>query len=155
MLTAKEKGLLEAMEPLAASNGIEIVTVEVIGSRKAPIIRVYIDAEGGISFQELSSAQEWIGELLDRIDPFPGAYTLEVSSPGIDRPLRTPEHFSRFVGEDVNIRTSGPVDGRNSFKGTLAGFEGGEVLIDMEGGIRAHVPLESVKRANVVGKIEF
>ncbi|MEG0323438.1 MAG: ribosome maturation factor RimP, partial [Raoultibacter sp.] len=89
MLTAKERTLLEAMESQASEHGIEIVTVEVAGAKKAPTIRVYIDTPEGVSFDQLSSAQVWINDIMDRIDPFPGAYTLEVSSPGIDRPLRT------------------------------------------------------------------
>ena len=96
MLTAKEKSLLSALEPRAASEGVEIVTLEIVGSKKAPTIRVYIDAAGGISFDELARTQAWVGDVMDELDPFPGAYMLEVSSPGIDRPLRTPEHFARF-----------------------------------------------------------
>ena len=77
MLTGKEKSLLEAMEPRAASEGVEIVTVEIAGAKRAPTIRVYIDAEGGVSFDELARTQAWVGELMDEIDPFPGAYMLE------------------------------------------------------------------------------
>ena len=99
MLSAKERRLLEALEPLATAHDVEIVTVEVVGSRKAPTIRVYLDCDGGIGFDELAASQKWVNELMDELDPFPGAYTLEVSSPGIDRPLRTPEHFQRFAGE--------------------------------------------------------
>ncbi|MDD7368688.1 MAG: ribosome maturation factor RimP, partial [Berryella intestinalis] len=94
MLTAKEQQLLGALEPRAAEEGVEIVTVDVIGSRKSPTIRVYIDTPEGVSFDQLSSSQVWINEIMDRLDPFPGAYMLEVSSPGIDRPLRTPKHFA-------------------------------------------------------------
>ena len=99
MLTHKEQSLLDALEPRAVAEGLEIVTLEVVGAKKAPTIRVYIDTDHGVGFDELSSAQSWMGDLMDEIDPFPGAYTLEVSSPGIDRPLRTPEHFERFAGE--------------------------------------------------------
>ena len=80
MLSAKERKLLEALEPLAASRNVEIVTVEVVGSRKAPTIRVYLDCDGGIGFDELAASQKWVNELMDELDPFPGAYTLEVSS---------------------------------------------------------------------------
>ena len=97
MLTHKEQSLLDAIEPRAQAEGIEIVTIEIVGAKKAPTIRVYIDTDHGVGFDELSSAQAWMGDLMDEIDPFPGAYTLEVSSPGIDRPLRTIEHFERLV----------------------------------------------------------
>ena len=90
MLTAKEKSLLAALEPRAASEGVEVVTVEIVGSRKAPTIRVYLDTAKGISFDEITAAQVWVNETMDEIDPFPGAYTLEVSSPGIDRHCARP-----------------------------------------------------------------
>ena len=154
MLTHKEQSLLDALEPRAAAEGIELVTIEVVGAKKAPTIRVYIDTEHGVSFDELSSAQAWMGEIMDEIDPFPGAYTLEVSSPGIDRPLRTAEHFERFAGEQCVVKTTSPVDGRSSFSGTLRGMAGGNVVIEIDGVDHA-VPLESVKKANVKGTIDF
>ena len=80
MLTAKEKSLLSALEPRAASEGVEIVTLEIVGSKKAPTIRVYIDAAGGISFDELARTQAWVGDVKDELDPFPGAYMLEVAA---------------------------------------------------------------------------
>ena len=109
MLSSKEASLLAALEPRAADEGIEIVTVEVVGSRKAPTIRVYLDTPEGITFEEITTAQAWVNEIMDELDPFPGAYTLEVSSPGIDRPLRTPEHFARFAGDEVYVMTTSPV----------------------------------------------
>ena len=112
MLSAKERRLLEALEPLATAHNVEIVTVEVVGSRKAPTIRVYLDCDGGIGFDELAASQKWVNELMDELDPFPGAYTLEVSSPGIDRPLRTPEHFQRFAGEKVQLTLTEPHQGK-------------------------------------------
>lgn len=154
MLTGKEKTLLSAMEGRAASEGVEIVTVEIAGSKKAPTIRVYIDAEGGVSFDELARTQAWVGELMDELDPFPGAYMLEVSSPGIDRPLRTLEHFSRFAGEDVVLKTA-PVNGRSRFTGVLAGTEGESVLVNLEDGAQVAIPIDSIKRAHTVGKVDF
>lgn len=154
LLTAREQKLLDAIEPVASENDVEVVTVEVIGAKKSPVVRVYIDAEGGVSFQELTSAQEWLGELMDRIDPFPGAYTLEVSSPGIDRPLRTPEHFARFVGEEARIRCEAPVDGLSNFKGVLASADDDAVTIEADG-VSHVVPYGNIRRANLVGKVEF
>ena len=154
MLTAKEKALLEALMPQAADEGVEIVTVEIVGSKKAPTIRVFIDAEGGISFDELARTQAWIGTMMDELDPFPGAYMLEVSSPGIDRPLRTPQHFARFAGEDVVVKTA-PVDGRSRFSGVLAGIEGENVLVNLEDGTQVSLPINGIKSAHTVGKVDF
>ena len=147
MLTAKEQKLLDALEPTAAASGVEIVTLEIMGSKKAPTIRVFIDTEEGVSFDELASAQ-------DEIDPFPGAYMLEVSSPGIDRPLRTKEHFARFAGEQVVVKTSSPIDGRSSFTGTLEGVEGDDVIVEVDGS-RIAIGYSLIKRAHVVGAVDF
>ena len=154
MLTAKEQTLLDAFTPRAADEGIEIVHIEIAGAKKAPTVRVYIDAEGGISFDELSAAQAWIGQMMDGIDPFPGAYTLEISSPGIDRPLRTREHFERFIGSRAHLRTKAPIDGRSSFKGAIAALDGDDVLLATDDGEVA-IPLSDLKRANLIGEVHF
>ena len=155
MLTGKEKSILQALEPAAKQHGVEIVTVEITGARKAPTICVYIDTAHGVSFDELAAAQEWINAAMDELDPFPGAYMLDVSSPGIDRPLRTAEHFERFCGEDVTITCKAPIDGRAKFTGLLASFEDGVATVQLEEGTQVHIPLEDMKKAQVKGKISF
>lgn len=154
MLSRKEQQLLDALLPEAAKHGVEIVTVEVVGARKAPTIRVYIDTENGVGFDELSAAQGWINETMDRIDPFPGAYMLEVSSPGIDRPLRTPEHFARFAGETAVIILGAPYGGRAKWTGKLGGYEDGAVLLEVDG-IVERLPYKDVKKANIRGTFDF
>lgn len=154
MLTAKEHMLLAAMEGRATIEGVEIVTVEIVGSKKAPTIRVYIDAEGGVSFDELARSQAWIGEMMDELDPFPGAYMLEVSSPGIDRPLRTPEHFQRAAGETATVKTRGPIEGRSSFTGELIGFQDGTVRLSVDGNEMA-IPYDDIKKARIKGTVDF
>ena len=154
MLSKKEQQLLDALVPRARQEGVEIVTLEVAGAKKAPTIRVYIDTEDGVSFDELSAAQAWINDLMDEIDPFPGAYMLEVSSPGIDRPLRTLEHFARFAGEQAVVKTVSAVDGRSSFTGMLVGTDGDDVLLDGDGAT-VRVAHANIKRAHVKGTIDF
>lgn len=153
MLSKKEQQLLDALAPRAEQEGVEIVTVEVAGAKKAPTIRVYIDTPDGVSFDELSSAQAWINDLMDELDPFPGAYTLEVSSPGIDRPLRTAEHFARFVGDTAVLKAQ-PVDGRGSWTGAIASVEGDVVVLDVDGA-EARIPMDTIKRAHLKGTIDF
>ncbi len=154
MLTAKEQSLLDVIEPRAEQRGCSIVTIEVVGASRSPVIRVYIDAEGGITFNDLTAAQAWIGDLLDEIDPFPGAYVLEVSSPGIDRPLRTPEHFSAAVGQKVKLKALRAHDGRKHFKGTLVAADADSVTIKVDDQ-EVVLPYEDISKANIIGMVEF
>ncbi|WP_160212452.1 ribosome maturation factor RimP [Adlercreutzia aquisgranensis] len=154
MLTAKEQQILDALEGRAQQEGVEVVTVEVVGSKHAPIIRVYIDTEEGVSFDQLASAQAWINQIMDRLDPFPGAYTLEVSSPGIDRPLRTSEHFAAAVGQAVAVKTVGPIDGRSSWTGTVSAVEGDVVVLQVDDAL-VQIPFDNVKKAHVKGIVDF
>ena len=156
MLSNKEASLLAALEPRAQQEGIEIVTVEVVGSRKSPTIRVYLDTPEGIAFDQIASAQAWVNEIMDELDPFPGAYMLEVSSPGIDRPLRTPEHFERFVGDEAYVMTKAPIEGRSRFTGTLKGYDrqADSVLLEVDGN-QLSIPYADMKKAHVKGVINF
>lgn len=154
MLSGKEQSLLDALEPRASQEGVELVSLEIAGARKAPTIRVFIDTDHGVGFDELAAAQSWINEIMDEIDPFPGAYTLEVSSPGIDRPLRTVEHFQRFVGERAVVKTNGPVEGRSNFTGEIVSANDDVVAIDCDG-VTYQIPFAQVKRANLKGTVSF
>ncbi len=154
MLTKTEEKLLLALEPHAQSEGIEIVTIEVVGAKKSPTVRIYIDCEGGVSFDVISKAQAWINDTLDAMDPFPGAYMLEVSSPGIDRPLRTREHFSRFAGDKAMIQMTQAVEGRARWTGILQGMEDDNVMIEVDGTTVA-LPFDGIKRAHVIGEVDF
>ena len=153
MLGKKEQQLLDALEPRASQEGVEVVTVEVVGAKKAPTIRVFIDTPDGVSFDELSSAQAWINDIMDELDPFPGAYTLEVSSPGIDRPLRTLEHFARYVGETAVVKAQ-PREGRSSWTGTITATHDGTIELDVDGSA-VQIPIDDIKRAHLKGTIDF
>lgn len=154
MLSAKEQELFDALSPRADAEKIEIVTVEVVGSKKAPTIRVYIDTPEGVGFDELSGAQAWINEIMDNLDPFPGAYTLEVSSPGIDRPLRTAAHFAAQIGGTAVIKTNSAIDGRSSFTGTIDSVTDEAVQLSINDE-QFTIPLDAVKRAHLKGEIDF
>lgn len=153
-MNSKEQHIFDSLTEAATAHGVEVVTVEAVGSRKSPIVRIYIDTPDGVSFQELTDAQEWISEIMDELDPYPGAYTMEVSSPGIDRPLRTPEHFRRFIGEEAKVALKAPIDGRTNYKATIAGVADDCLTLEYEGK-SLEVPYAEIKRANLVGKIEF
>ncbi len=148
--------LYAALEPAAAQYDTEIVLIEVIGGPKSPTVRIYIDTPHGVGFDELSAAQGWIDPIMNEMDPFPGAYTLEVSSPGIDRPLRTRAHFQRWIGEEVVIKTvkTDKKEYERKISGILRGIEGNDVVVD-RGDARTCIPLECIMKANVIGRIDF
>ena len=154
MLSSAEKKLLDALEARMPDDGVEIVTVEIVGARKAPTIRVYIDTPHGVGFDELSHAQSWIDATIEEIDPFPGAYMLEVSSPGIDRPLRTPAHFAAQIGETAVIRTAQKINGRSKFSGTIKSADGESVGLECDGEL-FEIEFDQIKRANLKGAFEF
>ena len=151
----REDRLIEALEPLASEHGLDLVTVEVAGTRKRPILRVFLDTPaGGITLDELVDAQEWVDATIEEVDPFIESYDLEVSSPGIDRPLRTPEHFARFAGETAVVKTAAPLDGRSAFTGTIAGVADGAVELDVDG-TAFRIPVSDIKRAHLKGAVDF
>ena len=154
MLTHKEQSLFAALAPQAQQKGIEIVTVEVTGSKKSPTVRVYIDTDHGVGFDELSEAQSWINETMERIDPFPGAYMLEVSSPGVDRPLRTPEPFTRFARQTAVVSTANGIDGRSRFCARIVSADDEKLVLD-DAGKMIEIPFELIKRAHLKGVIDF
>ena len=154
MLTAKEHMLLAALESKAADHGIEIVTISIIGSKKEPTIRVYIDTPEGVSFDQLAAAQAWIDPVIEEIDPFPGAYTIEVSSPGIDRPLRTLDHFRKYAGDKAKIKTINPIDGRANWTGVIDSAEEDAVILRVDDA-SVCIPLNNIKAANLCGVVDF
>ena len=106
----------ELIEPLVTSQGAEVVDVE----HGPGLLRIYLDlVGGGIDLEAITRFSEQISDLLDLHDPVPGRYTLEVSSPGLERPLKTPAQFQRFVGTTVNIKTRSHVEGERRFQGPL------------------------------------
>ena len=105
----------ELVAPLLAAHDVEVVDVEQLGAT----LRVTVDRPGGIDLDAVSDATLVVSDALDRHDPIPGRYTLEVSSPGLERPLRTPAHFQRFVGSDIAVKTKADVEGDRRVEGKL------------------------------------
>ena len=124
--------LFELLEPAVAAMGFELTDLDAHLGRRG-LLRLYIDREGGVTLDDCQRVSEQIGALLDVEDPLPGSYVLEVSSPGFDRRLRKLEHFARFSGENAKIELRDARDGRRRFTGRLAGVEGSEVLLEVDG----------------------
>jgi ribosome maturation factor RimP len=135
--------------PLAASEGMEVLDIELRreGSRGGRVLRVYLDKEGGPKMAELSKVSHGLSELLDSLDIVDGAYTLEVSSPGINRPLKKPEHFYRFVGKRIRVRTREMIQGRRSFLGPLVEVSQDSILINQDG-TKFEIPFSMIERSN-------
>ncbi len=137
--------------PLAAQEGMELVDVEFGGAGGRTTLRLFIDKAGGVSLEDCSSVSRALSAALDVEDPLQGSYDLEVSSPGLDRPLRTPEHFEKFAGQKVRVKTFGPVpecENRKTFVGTLKGYAEGKVIVDVDGKL-FQVPHAQVSKANL------
>ena len=146
-----DEAILSALEKAAPEHGIDIVAVEVVGATKNPCVRVYIDhadeeAET-IGLNEVAAETGWISGVLDELDPLPDSYTLEVSSPGMARPLCRERDFARFAGNEVQLTTTA-TEGRRKFTGILKGFADGCVALSVDGEDVA-IPLDEVKKCNI------
>jgi ribosome maturation factor RimP len=139
----------ELAAPLAQAEGMEIIDIELRheGSRAGRILRVYLDKEGGPNVDELTRVSRQLSDVLDQHDAVSGAYTLEVSSPGINRPLRRPEHFARFVGKRVRVRTRDMVNGRRSFLGVLKTVSGDTIALSQDG-VEVQIPFSAIEKSN-------
>jgi ribosome maturation factor RimP len=142
--------MIRAMaERVARSEGLYLVDVELKGGRSNPLLRVYIDKTGGVSHADCQLVSEQLSAMLDVEDPFPGSYTLEVSSPGLDRELRKPSDFEHFAGRRARLVLREPVNGQSVVEGRLAGWDAGRVLIDT-GEERREFELSGLSKAKLV-----
>ena len=146
-----EQEIIDALEPTAAERGIDVVDVEVVGATKAPCVRVRIDhadeSAPTITLDEVTEETEWISAALDELDPIPSSFTLEVSSPGMARPLRKPRDFERFAGETVQLSLV-PGEGRRRYTGTLLGIEGETVALEVDGE-RVELPFDDIRKCTI------
>ena len=120
----------ELARPIVAQAGCTLWDVEYVKEAGEWFLRVYIDREGGVDIDCCEAVSRPLSDLLDEADPIPGSYTFEVSSAGLDRVLRLPEHFAVCAGQQVDVKLYRPVDGRKEYTGALAGYEDGDVLVD-------------------------
>lgn len=141
-----QERLAGLIEPVVSGLGYELIDIEFDAHRR--VLRVYIDSESGITLDDCTRVSYQLSGVLDVEDPIPGRYQLEISSPGLDRPLSKLEHFVRFKGSLARLQLARPIDGRRKFKAYLAGVEGDYVLIQ-EGGETLRIPFESIEKARL------
>ena len=149
--------IISVLEERALGHDIDIVDVEVVGSTKAPVVRVRIDHanEDGkiISLDEVAAETGWISDTLDEVDVFPGSFTLEVSSPGMDRPLRRVRDFERFSGSQVSLQTTA-LEGRRRYTGKLLGIQENVVSLESDG-MTYDIPLTEIKKCTLKPTFDF
>lgn len=118
-------------QPIVEQAGCTLWDVEYVKEAGEWFLRVYIDKEGGVDINDCEAVSRPLSDLLDEADPIQGSYTFEVSSAGLDRPLKKPEHFATCAGQQVDVRFYRPVDGRKEYTGALVGCDGdGNVTVD-------------------------
>lgn len=140
---------------VTAGRGFELADVEMKHAPGGTLVRLFVDKEGGIGLEELQSVSEEVSAILDAEDPIRSSYTLEVSSPGLDRPLKSEADYRRFLGRLVKLSSYEVVEGRRHWNGRLAALENGvvEVVLENEGGKLARVPFEKISHGRL--EVEF
>jgi ribosome maturation factor RimP len=154
----RQEGTVErvrsAAQRVTSDRGFELVDVELKRAAGGQLLRLYVDKPGGIGLDDLQSVSEEVSAILDAEDPIEGRYTLEVSSPGLDRPLRTEDDYRRYVGRLAKVSSYELVDGRRHWTGRIVACENGVVTLELEKGEeQARVPLAKVSHGRL--DVEF
>jgi ribosome maturation factor RimP len=147
-----EDRIAALVEPMVEELNLELVDVQYRKEGPRWYLRLFIDKEGGVNVEDCKKVSERVGQALDEADPIPHSYYLEVSSPGVERPLKKKEDYIRFRGRTIKLRTYAPIDGRRNFHGLLQGLEGDRVILQVDKEQIA-IPLEQVAKAHLV--LEF
>ena len=143
------ENLHRSIEASVQSLGYELVGIEYHPQGRRSLLRVYIDTPDGVSVDDCERASRQISSVLDVNDPIRGQYVLEVSSPGLDRPLFTAEHYRRFLGSRVKLRVSPPIDGRRNFTGVLARMRD-DVVVVVQDDEEIEIPFQQIERARLI-----
>lgn len=148
-MASKLQQLHELIQPVVESLGCELWALDYMSQGKHTTLRIYIDSADGIGLEHCESVSRQVSSVLDVEDPITGEYTLEVSSPGMDRSLHTLDHFARYAGEQITIRLRVPFEGRRKFTGLLQGIEGDDVVVIVEDH-EYLLPIETIEKANII-----
>ncbi len=143
------KELWEMLDPVVASEGMDIIELEFQRESSGYVLRLYVDHPDGVTLEDCSRVSRVLSDFLDVVDPIHHAYNLEVSSPGLNRPLRKPEHFERFLGSVVKVRTLEPLESRKNFKGILVEASNDEVSIECDGVVFT-IPISIIDKARLL-----
>ena len=145
-----DERLREIAERVAATSGLEVVEVELRGGGKSRMLRVFLDKPDGVTHEDCANFSREFGTIVDVEDAVPGgAYTLEVSSPGLDRKLSRPRDFERFTGSRVKLMTKEPVAGNRHFEGMLESFRDGHLTLDLSETKKKKRPASDVQKVEI------
>ncbi len=146
-----EKSAWDVAGPLIAAEGMELLDVEFLREAHGWVLRLFIDKAGGVGVEECSIASRAVDTALDVANIIPHEYHLEVSSPGLNRPLRRPEHFQKVVGQVVRVKTAVPVGDppRKNFKGPLKNADAQTIIVSVEGAGDFDIPIANIAKANL------
>jgi ribosome maturation factor RimP len=147
----KNEELEQIVTPELGLLGFECVKLEVLGTANNPIVRLYIDRATGVSVKDCAMVSRAVGLVLERVDPFPDRYLLEVSSPGNNRPLTREEHFLRFTGEEARVTCADAAGGKKTYTGIMRSCINGMLTMDTDSGQQIII-LADVVKANLVGR---
>lgn len=145
--------LWEALEPYLEAEGVELDDLDVRGRGNGRLVRVTVDAPGGLGVDRIAELSRGVSRVLDESDPLPGSYTLEVTSPGLERTLRRPSHYAKALGREVDVRTAEPIDGSSRHKGILESADDDGLVIVIDGASR-RIPTTAVSKASTVFRWE-
>lgn len=141
----------DLITPVIEDMGYELVGVEYVASGKHSILRIYIDIDTGIGIEDCEKVSRQLSAIFDVEDPISGQYNLEVSSPGIERPLFNIEHYHRFLGNDINLRMHRPVDGQRKFRGSIGSVNDKDNTIELITELGSVIlDIDLIEKANLI-----
>lgn len=149
MAVSDREAINSIIERVAAREGLELVHWELVGPRSNSMLRIYIDKPGGVTHADCEVVSNQVGTLLDVEDLIPHSYTLEVSSPGIERGLYKRADYERFQGSRVKLKTFEPIAGQRNFRGKLIGIAGDTVTLEADGAGAVEIPFDKIAKANI------
>ena len=153
-MSGKEALLTQLLQPIVEDMGFSLWGIELISPGRRPTVRLYIEADAGVTVDDCARVSHQVSGVLDVEDPINGEYTLEVSSPGVDRLLFQADHYVLYVGELLDVRLRLPIEGRRRFKGTL-GSAGGESIVIVVDDRPFNLPLRSIDRARAFPRLDI
>ncbi|MBF8223711.1 MULTISPECIES: ribosome maturation factor RimP [Halomonadaceae] len=152
-MAIKDSALKALIEPVVTAMGFELWGVDHLSQGKHSRLVIYIDGPEGVTVDDCAAISRQVSAIFDVEDPIPGEYRLEVSSPGMDRPLFTLDHYARYRGHTVALKLRLAFEGRRKFQGLLAGVEGDEVLLQLDGEEYCF-PIDSIEQARIVPRFD-